>query len=374
MGGGVRVVFGRARLAENVQPLDSQRLACSARGDDAVQHAVFHRGPYFIGPGEGVDERVVVGDDEFRSEDATGRDGACVDGHLEGRYDPVALPDGGVCGVSRMPDGIAFTLRTDPFGREGDAGGFVPPEERVEPFPQTDEGGEFRQFGVVETAADFAEIGVAGIGQCGNDGQFTMAVFGRAADSLLLRQLEEARAVQIFVWRDDPLLQGRQGDERLDGGAWRIVACERTAAHGAASGLEILRPQRKMMGRHGGHDVDLPVDGVHDNQRAFEPLAGENLLRGLLQFDVDRQRDVLSGHGLFRFDRFMPVGENVGLEKLVTVRAAQLVVAGEFDAALSDELLEIERPQGGIRRGGFVLRTEAPDLRGDGFMGIDAFP
>ena len=37
MGGGVRVVFGRARLAENVQPLDSQRLACSARGDDAVQ-------------------------------------------------------------------------------------------------------------------------------------------------------------------------------------------------------------------------------------------------------------------------------------------------------------------------------------------------
>ena len=50
MRGGVLVVLRRSSLAKNVYSFDSQLLACSAWGDDAVQKTVFHGCPDFIRP------------------------------------------------------------------------------------------------------------------------------------------------------------------------------------------------------------------------------------------------------------------------------------------------------------------------------------
>ena len=180
-----------------------------------------------------------------------------------------------------MPVRIASALCANPVWREGDAGGFVSPKERIQSFAKADERGEFREFCVVETASQLAEISVAGTGQRGNDGQFAMAEFCSAADSFFLCQLEEARAVQIFIWRHDALLQGRDGNQRFDGGAWRVVARQCTVGHDAALS-EIFLAERQMMGRDGGHDVNFSVHGVHDDHCAFKSLVAEDFLSGLL--------------------------------------------------------------------------------------------
>ena len=65
---------------------------------------------------------------------------------MERRDDPVALSDGGVGGVSRMPVRIASALCANPVWREGDAGGFISPKKRVQSFAKADERGEFREF------------------------------------------------------------------------------------------------------------------------------------------------------------------------------------------------------------------------------------
>ena len=176
------------------------------------------------------------------------------------------------------------------------------------------------------------------------------------------RQLERAAAELRRVLVDDAVLERGQRDQRLDRRAGRVFAAQRAVEQ---RNVEVFRQSRvlgireparepvRVEGRRAdeGQHVAVPRIDRHDGCAP----AGERVLGGLLHARVDREIEVLAGHGLATLeigrgepDALDAAALGVDQQLLVAGLAVQVVFVGPLDAELADQ-----------RRAGIVRRVDA---------------
>jgi hypothetical protein len=120
--------------------------------------------------------------------------------------------------------------------------------------------------------------------------------FGLVAAEGGVVDVQVARAVELRLRRDDPLLQGPQRHQDLEAAAGRVLSLDDAVHEGRQRVLAQLRPGGRLdplgelvgvVGWRRDHGQDLAVAGIEGHGAAR--AARHRLLEGLLQLHVDRE-------------------------------------------------------------------------------------
>ena len=161
-----------------------------------------------------------------------------------------------------------------------------------------------------------------------------------------------ARVEDLLVRRDDALRQGSRTRDNLESRARRILTRDGLVVHRVIRIVvelipvlrrDAVRKEVRVEGRAADHRENLARLRIHDDGGRcmgadLRELFVNGLLGRLLQFDVDRELEVIARYRLLAAENLHGLARHVDLDLLATVLAAQLLVVDLLDAEFADDV------------------------------------